>query len=53
MVLVSFLMIIHRVERGSDFAPDFEFGLQSQDEIKCHMASQGPYVDASSYRRNR
>lgn len=33
VVLVSFLMIIHRVERGSDFAPDFEFGLQSQDEI--------------------
>ena len=33
VVLVSFLMIIHRVERGSGFAPDFEFGLQSQDEI--------------------
>ena len=33
VVLVSFLMITHKVERVSDFAPDFEFDLQSPDDI--------------------
>ena len=33
VVLVSFLTITHEVERVSDFAPDFEFDLQSPDDI--------------------
>lgn len=33
MVLVAFLMVILGVERGLNFAPDFEFDLQSQDCI--------------------
>lgn len=31
MVLDSFLMISHRVEKGVDFAPGFEFDFQGQD----------------------